>query len=163
MKQVVFILLLLIFAKPAISQNEDLIREIENYILWVDSLIACCQDTTVTSWHSGGWYAKIVDREGFQIGGEMDYLSVYYIGDYSKMSYEKRRKAMILFEIETRKHCTNNRVTGHEHNKEYYKNGKLVAIKREWIEIRRLRSDRVSRMTIFVNNNEIIFFKQRAE
>ena len=49
MKQVVVILLVLIFVKPVVAQNEDLIREVERHILWVDSLIVCCWDSIASN------------------------------------------------------------------------------------------------------------------
>ena len=155
MKQVVFILLLLIFAKPVIAQNEDLIREVENYILKVDSLIMCRQDTTVTGVH---WNFHPRPPHIYHTVE----ISTYGFGDLRAMECEEFDKATILnHTISYYRSRTLNR-----HQREYFKNGNLVAVINSWERIipsqESTRRDIVGRMVVYVSGNEIIFFQREG-
>ena len=156
MKQVVFILLVLIFAKPAIAQNEDLIREVERHILWVDSLIAYDRNNLV-------WFNEsFVSVDGGGGGG-----ITYWTGDNPMflpfiecdLEWEKE------WEKFDRTKIFSHTSVGSISRKKYYKNGELVAIIiQEWTRGRdgRFQNDRFSRITIFINDNQIIFSKREG-
>ena len=163
MKQVVVILLLLIFVKPVVAQNEDLIREVERYILWVDSLIRCCRDSLV------------VFQGSIIVGGGGGSEVTYWTGDdpffripriecdieFEKENEKFDRTRIFHQMVLARGVGRNYQIEEHLNFKRYYKDGELVAIKREW---RRgsLRNYTLSRMTIFINNSEIIFFQREG-
>ena len=163
MKQVVSILLLLIFAKPAISQNEDLIREVERHILWVDSLIVYDRNNLV-------WFNEsFVSIDGRGGGGGV----TYWTGDNPTfrtpriecdLEWEKEMEKFnrtIILNHTSRVGGENNSIS----QKKYYKNGELVAIIiQEWTRGRdgRFQNDRFSRITIFINDNQIIFSQREG-
>ena len=158
MKQVVFILLLLIFAKPVVAQNEDLIREVERHILWVDSLIVCCQDNLVVFSESMIGGAGLM----FWTGDNPIFRQPFIECDleWEKENEKFDRTRILSWTLMTNLAGLNN-IEERTSFRNYYKNGELVAIKREW---RRgsFRNYTLSRMTIFINNNEIIFFQREG-
>ena len=163
MKQVVIILLLLIFVKPAISQNEDLIREVERHILWVDSLIVCCRDSLV-----------VFNESIFVSGGRGGGSEVtYWTGDnpmflpFIECDLEREKEWERFDRTKILNWAAMFNLVGIRNIEErtsfrnYYKNGELVAIRREWAR-GSLQNYTLSRMTIFINNNEIIFFQREG-
>ena len=148
---------LFLCTKPATAQNEQLIKEIRNHILKVDSLIMCRQDTTTTSanWHGHPrgtlWHTICRTTFGF--------------GDLRAMTCEEEfRRATILNHTI---YYYRERNAPNRHQKAYFKDGKLVAIVvswQRWIPSQEgINIDVISRLTVFINNNEIIYSQTEGE
>jgi hypothetical protein len=157
---------LLLFAKPAIAQNENLINDIENYILKVDSLIMCCWDSLVISsneitGHRKRGFGSISTSTYYNVCAiEWDKKSWYEQNEYLEMIVLYRN----IFYTERRGIIFSNIIDLERiYSREYYEDGEVVAVIRKWERRRRLRKDRISKITVFINNNEIIYLETEGQ
>ena len=140
---------LFLFTKPATAQNEQLIKEIRNHILKVDSLIACCRDSLSTLHRS-------MRSTGGGRGGSTTYWTgVNPLNSRTECHMERRRERE---EFERTLIFRQMRVDG-IHCRTYFKDGEIIAVKRE---CRSLPNFETARLTIFISNNEIIYFQSEG-
>ena len=173
---------LFLCTKPAAAQNEQLIKEIRNHILKVDSLIACCwRDIESGATEFVAWGNRRRSTVVFLAGyynapaGAFDTSSIWR--ERGERCFEeimreidelenKRNRARILC-VRDHRHRRRSIIPGNRnlrdlertHFRDYFKDGEIVAIKRKW---ENSRNGEISRMTIYIHNSEIIYFQSEG-
>ena len=155
MRYWIFLFFFVLCPRLSIGQNEQLIKDIEGYILKIDSLISVYPDSIVC--FHGDYFGTCKKFLGirYSCGSGSDYS--YSIRTISELGIERDRGILYHYTSSGKNRITKKRTYYEE--RDYFENRELVATIREWKESGFLQKDKITKIVVYVNNKKSIWHK----